>query len=150
MKTSEERHEIFSVMINIFTRVVTFIFLVVTLSILLTGDINEVHFSVKDVSGVLLMGFISGFAAGIFYIKKNMKARTIIVLHIIYFLILNVVLFFLGISFGWFEKSLPSLITMEIMFVLVYLVVLVLVYIFDFNETKKINQKLKDRKREVQ
>lgn len=149
MKSSEERNECFSVMINIFTRVVTFIFLVASLHTLITGKFNKIHFSVKDILGVLLMGLVSGLAFGIFYIKKNMKARTIKILSIIYFLILNVVLFFIGISFGWFDKNLESLLTMEIMFVLVYLVVSVLVYIFDFNVTKKINQKLKDRKKEI-
>ena len=149
MKSSEERNECFSVMINIFTRVVTFIFLVASLNALITGNFNKIHFSVKDILGVLLMGLVSGLAFGIFYIKKNMKARTIKVLSIIYFLILNAVLFFIGISFGWFDKNFESLLTMEIMFVLVYLVVSVLVYIFDFNVTKKINQKLKDRKKEI-
>lgn len=150
MKTSEEKNEIVSVMINVFTRVVTFIFLVMIFKTLIAGEVNKVYFSIKDVAGILLMGFISGIAVGIFYIKKNMTARTITVLHIAYFLILNAVLFCLGISFGWFEKSAKSLITMEIMFVLIYLVVLVLVYVFDFNEAKKINQKLKDRKKKVQ
>lgn len=150
MKTSEERNEIISVMINIFTRVVTLIFLVVTLKACITEDIHRVYFSLRDVLGILLMGLISGLAVGIFYIKKNMKARTMMLLHIIYFLILNALLFCLGIFFGWFETSPKSLITMEIMFILVYLVVLFLVYIFDLNETKKINQKLKDRKKEVQ
>ena len=148
MKSSEEKNEVISIMINIFTRVVTFIFLVVTVKAFFTGDINNIHFSGKDVSGIILMGFISGFSVAIFYIKRNITARTIVILHILYFLILNTVLFCIGISFGWMEKSPKSLIGMEIMFVVIYFSVLILVYIFDCNETKKINQKLQDRKKD--
>ena len=36
---------------------------------------------------------------------------------------------------------------MEVMFVLIYIVVTALVYLLDFNETRKINEKLKDRKK---
>jgi cbb3-type cytochrome oxidase subunit 3 len=35
---------------------------------------------------------------------------------------------------------------MEGMFLLVFFLVYVLVYVFDFNQTKKINKKLQDRK----
>ena len=73
MKTSEEKNEIVSVMINVFTRVVTFIFLVMIFKTLIAGEVNKVYFSIKDVAGILLMGFISGIAVGIFYIKKNKK-----------------------------------------------------------------------------
>ena len=147
MKSFEhnDRNEVISVMINIFTRVVALIFLVVTVSAFITGDSNNIHFSIKDVLGILLMGFISGVSVGLFYIKKNLTARTTIILHIIYFFILNIVLGLIGISLEWFEKNVKSLIGMEIMFVVIYFAVLFLVYIFDLNETKKINQKLHDR-----
>ena len=147
MKTLDDKNEVISVMINIFTRVVTFIFLVVIVRAWFTGSINDIHFSVMDVSGILLMGFISGFAVGIFYIKKNMTAKLTIILHILYFLILNAVLLWIGLTWGWFAKNIKSLMSMEIMFLLIYFAVTILVYIFDFNETKKINQKLKDRKK---
>ena len=147
MKSSEERNECFSVMINIFTRVVTFIFLVASLHTLITGKFNKIHFSVKDILGVLLMGLVSGLAFGIFYIKKNMSAKLIVIVQIFYFLILNAVLLLIGLNLGWFKKEISSLVAMEIMFIVVYFVVTLLVYLVDFNEAKKINQKLNDRKK---
>ena len=150
MKTFDDKNEAFPVMINIFTRVVTMIFLVVSVWAWLSGDIKNLHFSVEDVLGILLMGFISGAALGIFYIKKNMTARETICLHVVYFVILNIVLVCISLYRGWFEKNLKSLMVMEIMFVLIYFVVTILVYLFDSSETKKINQKLQDRKKSQQ
>ena len=146
MNTSEEKNEMLSVMINICTRVVTMIFVIVTLFTLISGNVNELHFSFKDICGVLFMGLVAGIAVGIFFIKKNMDAKQTIIIHIIYFLILNFVLLFIGLSLGWFKKEASSLVIMELMFIMVYFVVSLLVYLFDFNEAKKINKKLKERK----
>ena len=104
----------------------------------------------KDIWGVLIIGLVSGLAFGIFLIKKNMSNRQLILCEIIYFLILNAVLCFIGLYLGWFEKELKSMAIMEVMFVLIYIVVTVLVYLLDFNETRKINKKLKDRKKNTE
>jgi len=146
MKSIEDKKEVFSVMLNICTRVITLIFFVVTLSGAIFNKC-EIHYSATDVFGILLMGLFSGLSFGIFYIKKNMTARQTIILQICYFLILNASLLGIGLYLEWFEKSVSSLVTMEIMFVLIYTIVTVLLYILDFNEAKKINQKLKDRKK---
>ena len=73
--------------------------------------------------------------------------RQFILCEILYFLILNAVLFFVGLNLGWFKKELTSLTIMETMFILIYIVVTALVYLLDFNETRKINEKLKSRKK---
>lgn len=146
MNTSEEKNEMLSVMINICTRVVTMIFIIITLFTLILGNPDELHFSIRDICGVLFMGLVAGIAVGIFFIKKNLDAKQTIIIHIIYFLILNFVLLFIGLFLGWFKKEASSLVIMELMFIMVYFVVSLLVYLFDFNEAKKINKKLKERK----
>ena len=147
MKVSDNKHEMFSEMINITTRVVTMIFIIITIVSLFTGDARHITFRLVDIGGVLLMGLISGVGFGIFYIKKNMTPKQLMLIQIVYFLILNLMLLLIGLKLGWFEKELSSLIIMEIMFIVVYFVVTVLVYLFDFNEARKINQKLNDRKK---
>ena len=147
MKVSDNKHEMFSEMVNITTRVVTMIFIIITIVSLITGDAKHITFRLVDIGGVLLMGLISGAGFGIFYIKKNLTPKQLVLIQIVYFLILNVMLLLIGLKLGWFEKELSSLIIMEIMFIVVYFVVTVLVYLFDFNEAKKINQKLNDRKK---
>ena len=147
MKNSDEIKEMISIMINIATRVITMIFVIISVFYLVIGDADLIKFSLEDIFGILVMGLASGLAFGLFYIKKNTTTKQSIVIHIIYFSILNVVLLLIGLHLGWFRKELSSLISMEIMFVAVYAVVTLLVYLFDFNEAKKINQKLNDRKK---
>ena len=147
MKVSDNKHEMISEMINITTRVVTMIFVIITISSILAGDAKTIRFGLEDIGGVLLMGLTSGVGFGVFYIKKNMSAKLIAIMQIFYFLILNVVLLLIGLNLGWFKKEISSLVAMEIMFIVVYFVVTLLVYLVDFNEAKKINQKLNDRKK---
>ena len=146
----EDRKEMLSVMINICTRVVTLIFIVVSIfnkaGFLYKN--TEVSWGLNDILGVLIIGIASGLLFGLFYIKKNISGRIMLVLQIIYFLILNSILLFVGLYLGWFVKEFSSIIKMEIIFVLIYFVVTLLLYFFDFNEAKKINQKLQSRKKE--
>lgn len=146
----EDRKEMLSVMINICTRVVTLIFIVVSIfnkaGFLYKN--TEVSWGMNDILGVLIIGIASGLLFGLFYIKKNISGRIMLVLQIIYFLILNSILLFVGLYLGWFVKEFSSIIKMEIIFVLIYFVVTLLLYFFDFNEAKKINQKLQSRKKE--
>jgi len=145
----EDRKEMLSVMINICTRVVTLIFIVVSIfnkaGFLYKN--TEVSWGMNDILGVLIIGIASGLLFGLFYIKKNISGRIMLVLQIIYFLILNSILLFVGLYLGWFVKEFSSIIKMEIIFVLIYFVVTLLLYFFDFNEAKKINQKLQSRKK---
>ena len=147
MKMSEEKNEMFSVMVNICTRVVTLIFIVAPLVMIIMGKAEDIKWALRDIWGVLLIGIVSGLFFGLFYIKKNMSGKQIVLLEILYFLILNVVLLFVGLKLGWFVKEISSLATMEIMFVVIYFAVTFLVYLFDFNEAKKINKKIQDRKK---
>lgn len=146
MKYDEKKDGMLSIMINICTRVVTMIFIVITLFKKFFSPSGELFMGIKDIWGVLLMGIVSGLAFAIFYIKNKMSNRQFILCEILYFLILNAVLFFVGLNLGWFKKEISSIAIMELMFVLIYIVVTVLVYLLDSNETRKINKKLKDRK----
>ncbi len=150
MSSSEKNKEMISIMINICTRVVTLVFMIATLSILIFSEDKNIHWSITDIWGVLLIGIVSGAGFGIFYIKKNMSNKLLLLLKAIYFLVINAVLFFVAIELGWMQKEGPSIALMEGMFILVYFLVDALVYLLDFNEAKKINEKLKSRKKNTQ
>lgn len=149
MKHSENNDGMLSVMINICTRVVTMILIMITIFRKFFSSSGELYMGTKDIWGVLIIGIVSGLAFGIFIIKKNMTNRQLALCEILYFLILNSVLVFIGLNLGWFKKELSSLAVMEIMFVLIFIFVTVLVYLLDFKDAKKINEKLKDRKRKL-
>ena len=150
MKHSENNDGMFSVMINICTRVVTMIFIMITIFRKFFSSSGELYMGLKDIWGVLIIGIVSGLLFGIFLIKKNMTNRQLILCEIVYFLILNSVLVFIGLNLGWFQKEVKSLAIMEIMFVLIYIIVTLLVYLLDFNEAKKINEKLQARKQKTE
>lgn len=150
MSSSEKNKEMISIMINICTRVVTLVFMIATLFILLFSEDKNIRWSITDIWGVLLIGIVSGAGFGIFYIKKNMSNRLLLLLKAIYFLMINAVLFFVAIKLGWMKKDWPSVALMEVMFIIVYFLVNTLVYLLDFNEAKKINEKLKSRKKTTQ
>ena len=147
MKHSVNNDGMLSVMINICTRVVTMIFIMITIFRKFFNSSGELYMGLKDIWGVLIIGIVSGFAFGIFLIKKNMTNRQFTLCKILYFLILNSVLVFIGLNLGWFQKELKSLVIMEIMFVLIFFIVTILVYLLDFSEAKKINEKLQARKK---
>lgn len=150
MKHSENNDGMLSVMINICTRVVTLIFIMITIFRKFFSQSGELYMGLKDIWGVLIIGIVSGLFFGLFLIKKNMTNRQLILCEIAYFLILNSVLVFIGLNLGWFQKELKSLAIMEIMFVLIYIIVTLLVYLLDFSEAKKINEKLQARKKKVE
>lgn len=143
---SEERKEYFSIMLNVCTRVITLIFIVTTLFEKFIQH-NDTHWAINDIWGVLFIGIVSGLGAGFFCMLKEASKINVIISHIVYFLVLNAVLLFTSLKLGWFEIEFSSLMTMEFMFVLIYAAVSVLVYMLDYNEAKKINQKIQDRKK---
>ena len=143
---SENKNELISIMVNICTRVIALIFIVSTLfqRFILHQD---AHWAINDIWGVVFIGIVSGLGAGFFCGQRDMSKVKATVIQIAYFLILNAVLLFTGLYLGWFDKELSSLIVMEIMFLIIYIAVSVLVYLLDYNEAKKINQKIQDRKK---
>ena len=146
MKNNEKNDGMISVMINICTRVVTIIFIMITIFRKAFDPAGTIILTLKDIWGVILIGIVSGLGFGIFYIKKNMSNKMLLLCKIMYFLIINVTLCIVGLNIGWFKKEVSSIVIMEVMFVLVFFFVALLVYFLDFNEAKKINKKLKDRK----
>ena len=149
MRNRENKDGMISVMINICTRVVTMIFIMIIFFNKFIVPSGELYMGLKDILGVLLIGIVSGLAFSIFFIKKNMSNKQFVLCEIIYFLILNAVLCFTGFNLGWFSKELSSIVIMEVMFIVIYVIVTLLVYLLDFNEAKKINEKLQARKKQA-
>lgn len=146
MKRSDSKKEMFSVMTNICARVVTLIFVFIALFRKFFNPSGNLMMGIDDIWGVIFIGAVSGLAFGIFYVKNNLSARGTALLQLLYFAIINVTVCATGFCLNWFKKELKSILVMEAMFVLIYLLVTFCVYMFDFNEAKKINEKLKARK----
>ena len=142
--------DILSQMINICTRVVTCVFVISTLIVLVFNN-QKVTYSVTDVWSILVIGFISGFGFIIFYIPKKISKKLMALLQFIYFVIINTTVMLFGFRQGWFEAgNKKSVFLMETMFVLIYIIVTILVFAFDFREADKMNKLLQKRKQDKQ
>ena len=146
MKCSDSKKEMFSVMTNICARVVTLIFVFITLFRKFFNPSGNLMMGIDDILGVIFIGAVSSLAFGIFYVKNNLSARGTALLQLLYFAIINVTVCATGFCLNWFKIELKPILVVEAMFVLIYFLVTFCVYMFDFNEAKKINEKLKARK----
>ncbi len=147
MKRSDSKKEMFSVMTNICARVVTLIFVFITLFRKFFNSSGNLMMGIEDILGVIFIGAVSGIAFGIFYVKKDLGIKGTALLQFLYFAIINATVCATGFCLNWFKKELKTILVVEAMFVLIYFLVTFCVYAFDFNEAKKINEKLKARKR---
>lgn len=138
--------EIFSQMLNLCTRVVTFIFVIAT--IVTAGfNGNNISFSLSDIWSIIIIGIISGLAFIIFYIPNQISKKMMILLQFLYFVVLNATVLLIGFHQEWFNSAdKDSVIIMEVMFVLVYAGVSVLVWSIDFRQANKMNKLLQKRK----
>ena len=71
MKHNENNDGMISVMVNICTRVVTMIFIMITIFRKVFSSSGELVMGLKDIWGVLLIGIVSGLAFVIFIKKKK-------------------------------------------------------------------------------
>lgn len=146
MNRFDNKKEMFSVMTNICARVVTLIFVFITLFRKFFNSSGNLSMGIDDILGVIFIGAVSGLAFGIFYVKNNLSARGTALLQLLYFAIINATVCATGFYLNWFKRGLKHILVVEAMFVLIYFLVTICVYMFDFNEAKKINEKLKARK----
>lgn len=138
--------EMISQMINVFTRVTTAIFIFASL-IISVANKDPVHYTFKDVWFIILIGAVSGFGIILFYLPKNPGKKMMLFLQIIYFLIINLTVMFVGKFQGWYNDSMTaSVLMMEGLVVFIFVLVTIITYIFDFNQATMMNKMLQKRK----
>lgn len=146
MKRELDFKGILSQMINICTRVTTLIFLFSTILLKFTNP-GITYIPLTDILYIILIGVISGLAFIIYYIPKNPGKKMMLFLEVCYFLIINVSVMFFAIKLNWISiVSKTSVIAMELLIIIIYVIVKVLFYFFDFREANKMNDLLQKRK----
>ena len=148
MRTVNERSIFFSSMLNNCARNFLFIFLFIIIKLILFDDFKTTTFSVKDILGIIIIGISLGCSYCIFYIKKNNSIIITIIIEFAIFILLDVIILAVGFFLGWFEKKVDSLISIEMMYILSFFVTSFLVFIYDVDVAKRINKKLKERKKD--
>lgn len=134
-----------NILINIFTRVVTTIFLIVTIYEAIFVDIN-LTFRIIDIWGIMFIGFL----CAIYYLpllsEKNYSKAAMIILQAGYFVVINAATLVTGFLLHWFNfKSPVAVLSFELIIIFVYITVMVIFYKIDSHSAKEMNKKLKER-----
>ena len=131
--------------LEIFTRVVTAIFFFATLYEALFVSM-EVTFKIIDIWGIMLIGILCGICYLPMLSEKNYSKRTMIILQIAYFIIINAATLVTGFLLRWFNFKNPiAVLSFEVVIILVYLTVMLISYKIDAVSAKKMNKKLEER-----
>ena len=107
-----------AILINIFTRVCTAIFVLATIYTTIFFGTGS-HFGMSDIWCILLIGAVSAICYIPFVLSIEYSKRTMIVMQICYFLIINVCVLVIGFKMGWFlTQERKMLIAFEVIIIL--------------------------------
>lgn len=134
-----------NILINIFTRVVTTIFLIVTIyeAIFIGMDVT---FKIMDIWGIMFIGLLCAICYLPLLSEKNYSKTIMIIFQVIYFVIINAATLVTGFLLHWFNfKSPVAVLSFELIIIFVYIIVMVISYKIDSDSAKEMNKKLKER-----
>ncbi len=131
--------------INIFTRVCTAIFLLATIYTTIFFGAGS-HFRMSDIWCILLIGAVSALCYIPFLANVEYSKRTMILMQIGYFLVINACVLAIGFKMEWFSaQNTKTVIGFETIIILVYVLVSVLSYKIESDAANKMNKLLKNR-----
>ena len=132
-------------MIQIFTRVVTTIFLIASVyEAIFVG--MDVAFRIIDLWGIMLIGVLCAVGYLPMLSEKEYSKITMIILQVAYFVIINAATLTTGFMLKWFNFKNPvAVFSFEIVIILVYVTVMMISYKIDSDSAKKMNEKLEER-----
>ncbi len=134
-----------NILINIFTRVVTTIFLIVTIyEALFVG--MDVTFKIIDIWGIMLIGLLCAVCYIPLLSERNYSKAVMIIIQSVYFVVINAATLVTGFLLHWFNFKNPlAVLSFELIIIFVYITVMVVFYKMDYNSAKEMNKKLKER-----
>ncbi|MBO4732305.1 MAG: DUF3021 family protein [Spirochaetaceae bacterium] len=134
-----------ALVINIFTRVCTAIFVLATIYTTIFFGAGA-HFRMSDIWYILLIGAISAVCYIPFLANGEYSKLTMILMQIGYFLVINVCVLAIGFKMEWFSaQNTKTVIGFETIIILVYVLVSVLSYKIESDAANKMNKLLKNR-----
>ena len=136
-------------LIQIFTRVVTTIFLFASLYEAIFVDMKVV-FYIRDIWGIMLIGMLCAVCYLPMLSEKSYSKLTMIIFQVAYFIIINAATLATGFLLHWFNFKNPvAVFSFEIIIILVYSSVMFISYKIDSDSAKKMNEKLEERNMKI-
>ena len=134
-----------NILISIFTRVVTAIFVFTTIYLACFVGLSA-KFGLLDIIFILLIGLISAVCYMPMLGDKNFSKAKMLAMQIGYFLVINTVVLVTGYFLTWFcFEDKISFIAFEGVIVAVYLIVMFVSYKVDSGAADRMNKRLHDR-----
>ena len=129
--------------IDMFTRLVTAIFIFSSIYISFFGGIESVV-QIKYIWAVLIISLVLTAGRIPFFNDEGYSKNALIIWNIIYFIGANFVVLATGLFLNWFSLKYPAtIIGMELTFIAVFLVVWFSIYISIKHSKQKLNDQLK-------
>lgn len=130
---------------GIFTRVVTAIFFFASLYEGIFVGL-DVAFNILDMWGIMLIGVLCAICYLPMLSEKDYSKRTMIILQVAYFIIINAATLATGYFLHWFNFKNPvAVFSFEVVIILVYTTVMIVSYKIDAVSAKMMNEKLEER-----
>ena len=97
---------------------------------------------------IVISGAVTAVITAIIYSREVNTSKGFITLMAVHYVILCVVMIFIGVMFGWMKLSIPGIITMLISVALVYLITFSSRYLLDKKQAELFNKTLKNKYRD--
>lgn len=131
---------------TVFTRVCTLAFIFSSLYILIFFGRHSL-LNLEYVWGILLIALVSAVGYIPFLSEKELSKTFLILSRIVYFILLDAVILFVGYRLKWYiPEEKRTVIGIEVSVVAALLCMGIVSYIFDRNKANKMNEVLKKRK----
>ncbi len=132
-------------MIQIFTKVVTLVFIVSSLFTMAFCGL-EASISLREVWAIMLIGVVSAVGYLPILSEREYSKFMMAFLQVAHFLIINAVTILIGIHFKWGGvASVFGFVCFEFSIILVYVIVIVISYKVDSDFADQMNERLKHR-----
>ena len=131
--------------IKYFMYITTAIIIICALNITLSGNDTM---SSNTLWQIIISGAATAVVTAIVYSREVSTTKGFITMMAVHYVILCVVMTFLGVMFGWMELCNPGIIMMVISVALVYVITFLSRYLLDKKQADLFNETLKNKYRD--
>ena len=136
-------------LLDIFARISASIFLFSSIYISLFWGV-QTDINLSYIWGVLFISLAATIVRIPFFSDKEISKTKMLVYNVLYFLFVNILVLVIGYKLEWFYLNERKMLWgIEITIIVVYICVMVISYMFDYQIAEKMNEKLKNRLKET-
>lgn len=126
-------------------------FVQITTGVLIVCAVNFLLYGADNISGatlwqILLSGFLTAFATTIAYSFEPRSTKQFIMMTAIHYIVICIIMIFLGNSFGWLSINFAGVIMMVISVAVVYAFTMLITYFTSKKDADDLTKALENRK----